>query len=708
MKLYFKVFRAPYNYTNLAVYKTFFIILFIVLVISTLSAFTIYFTGLSKDENIHFRRIELNVHKAPQVEVASSIILKKRNVNCTHWDCFNIYKCGHTGHDRITVYVYPIKKYVSRDGIPAAPLFSKEYFDLIKAILNSKYYTVNPNEACIFVSTIDTLNQDKININVTSAALHSLPFWNGGANHIIFNMLLGSSSDLSTVIDLDVGNAIIAGAGFDTYSFRKNFDISIPLFSPVAKLAEQDDTSQQRSWFIASSQLGIDPYYLDELQKLSYQHDNLFLILDACHNHNYTSRCEINSGKLYPYPEILRESTFCLIFRGERMGQFALLEAMAANCIPVIVMNDVVMPFNSVIDWKRAAFFVMEDYLNTLVNVLKKTSDKRIIKMRENIKFLYDSYFSSMEKIALTTLDIMQDRIYSHWSKMYDDWNLPFTQRMKNPLFLPHTAPKSHGFTAVILTYDRVESLFTLIRRISKVPSLMKILVIWNNQGKHPPPLSEFPKISKPVKIIRTRANKLSNRFFPYKEIETEAILHIDDDIVMLTADELEFGYEVWREFPDRIVGFPSRTHIWDNVTRSWKYESEWTNEISMVLTGAAFLHKYWSYMYSKKLTPEIKDWVDENMNCEDIAMNFLVANATNQPPIKVTPRKKFKCPECTNNEMLSADMGHMIERSQCVDRFAKIFGRMPLQSVEFRADPVLFKDPFPEKLKRFNDIGSL
>lgn len=57
---------------------------------------------------------------------------------------------------------------------------------------------------------------------------------------------------------------------------------------------------------------------------------------------------------------------------------------------------------------------------------------------------------------------------------------------------------------------------------------------------------------------------------------------------------------------------------------------------------------------------------------------------------------------------MLSADIGHMIERSQCVDRFAKIFERMPLQSVEFRADPVLFKDPFPEKLKRFNDIGSL
>ena len=34
-------------------------------------------------------------------------------------------------------------------------------------------------------------------------------------------------------------------------------------------------------------------------------------------------------------------------------------------------------------------------------------------------------------------------------------------------------------------------------------------------------------------------------RFFPYKEIETEAIFSLDDDIVMLTADEIEFGFEV-------------------------------------------------------------------------------------------------------------------------------------------------------------------
>lgn len=74
--------------------------------------------------------------------------------------------------------------------------------------------------------------------------------------------------------------------------------------------------------------------------------------------------------------------------------------------------------------------------------------------------------------------------------------------------------------------------------------------------------MSDFPPISKPIKIIKTKANKLSNRFYPYEEIETEGILTIDDDIVMLTSDELQFGYEVWREFPDRIVGRFSFTTV--------------------------------------------------------------------------------------------------------------------------------------------------
>ena len=55
--------------------------------------------------------------------------------------------------------------------------------------------------------------------------------------------------------------------------------------------------------------------------------------------------------------------------------------------------------------------------------------------------------------------------------------------------------------------------------------------------------------------IIKIYFHYQPARFYPYEEIDTEAVLSLDDDIDMLTSDELEFGYQVWREFPDRLVG---------------------------------------------------------------------------------------------------------------------------------------------------------
>ncbi len=64
----------------------------------------------------------------------------------------------------------------------------------------------------------------------------------------------------------------------------------------------------------------------------------------------------------------------------------------------------------------------------------------------------------------------------------------PLQKGVFSPLFLPIISPKNLGFTAVILTYDRLETLFKVINRLALVPSLSKILVVWNNQLKAPPP----------------------------------------------------------------------------------------------------------------------------------------------------------------------------------------------------------------------------
>lgn len=237
-------------------------------------------------------------------------------------------------------------------------------------------------------------------------------------------MLAGMGTDSSPVIEVGTGNAMIAGADFDTHSYRAGFDIAIPIFSPLLETMQSVSENKIRPHLVVSSQLGVDSFYMDELQQLQLINSRSILLLDECNDHNYTIRCDIQSQQTYRYPEVLQDSVFCLIFRGERMGQFALLEAMASSCIPVIVIDSVVMPFENIIDWKRAAIFVLEDYLNTLMDVLSGISQNRIIQMRKQVKFLYDKYFSSLKSIVETSLDIIQDRVFPQWGRMYDDWNV--------------------------------------------------------------------------------------------------------------------------------------------------------------------------------------------------------------------------------------------------------------------------------------------
>ncbi|KAK9412241.1 exostosin-like 3 [Crotalus adamanteus] len=257
-------------------------------------------------------------------------------------------------------------------------------------------------------------------------------------------------------------------------------------------------------------------------------------------------------------------------------------------------------------------------------------------------------------------------------------------------------------FTVVMLTYEREEVLMNSLERLNGLPYLNKVVVVWNSP-KLPSEDLLWPDIGVPIVVVRTEKNSLNNRFLPWDEIETEAILSIDDD-AHLRHDEIMFGFRVWREARDRIVGFPGRYHAWDIPHQSWLYNSNYSCELSMVLTGAAFFHKYYAYLYSYVMPQAIRDMVDEYINCEDIAMNFLVSHITRKPPIKVTSRWTFRCPGCP--QALSHDDSHFHERHKCINFFVKVYGYMPLLYTQFRVDSVLFKTRLPhDKTKCFKFI---
>ena len=63
-------------------------------------------------------------------------------------------------------------------------------------------------------------------------------------------------------------------------------------------------------------------------------------------------------------------------------------------------------------------------------------------------------------------------------------------------------------------------------------------------------------------KDVRKQRMTLSSRFLPSPLIKTQAILSLDDDAA-ITTEEIDFAFGVWRHFPDRIVGYPARSHYY-------------------------------------------------------------------------------------------------------------------------------------------------
>lgn len=98
--------------------------------------------------------------------------------SCLFHTCFEINNCPFGVKDQIKVYVYPEIEFTDEETNQRySPSVSLEYKELLSAVKGSPYYEENDSRACVFVTALDTLNQDKVNVGLVSAMLRSLPQW---------------------------------------------------------------------------------------------------------------------------------------------------------------------------------------------------------------------------------------------------------------------------------------------------------------------------------------------------------------------------------------------------------------------------------------------------------------------------------------------------------------------------------------------------
>lgn len=158
-------------------YRNFFFVLFFIILFSLSLLTVVHYLPLkvskiSRNDPVF---VFTKLKNLPVISIKrNSPIGEPRNSKCTYYDCFNIYRCGQRDH-KIQVYVYPLKNFVDEHGDHVGPRISLEYYKILKTIVNSKYYSPNPEEACLLIPSIDTLNQNRLRLHEVSQALASLP-----------------------------------------------------------------------------------------------------------------------------------------------------------------------------------------------------------------------------------------------------------------------------------------------------------------------------------------------------------------------------------------------------------------------------------------------------------------------------------------------------------------------------------------------------
>ncbi|XP_022871503.1 glycosyltransferase family 64 protein C4-like isoform X1 [Olea europaea var. sylvestris] len=252
-------------------------------------------------------------------------------------------------------------------------------------------------------------------------------------------------------------------------------------------------------------------------------------------------------------------------------------------------------------------------------------------------------------------------------------------------------------YALLINTWKRNDLLKQSISHYASCPGLGSIHIVWSEPD---PPSDSLIKFLNHViqsdfkdgreielKFDINKEDSLNNRFKEIKDFKTDAVFSIDDDIIF-PCTTVEFAFNVWHTAQDTMVGFVPRLH-WDDrskgnrgnyMYRGW-WSVWWTGTYSMVLSKAAFFHKKYLNLYTYSMPSSIREYVTKNRNCEDIAMSFLVANATGAPPIWV----KGKIFEIGSTGISSLG-GHAEKRSHCVNKFAAEYGRMPLVSTSVKA----------------------
>ena len=378
--------------------------------------------SISAPPQIVVVNIPSNLHDTPEGDVHSQAGVKQQ-AHCVRETCLDFSKCPL--HRPFLVYVYNKHRRYSN----LFPLRERRVVDeLVSSLEEVGSLTTDPTRACLLVAIVGPLTQPLLK-NDLEERVHSLPQWNGGANHVLIGLPLDSSDSL--LRDIDTGRALVAHGVTANSHHQTHSSILLPpltIFNQDKPLWQglprhlpagrqllvyfEGQHSQEKSPLLASSDLDTIAGALSDRIK-----DELF-IKTSC------SPLAAESERVFPGEWLLCGSaeqrhshlihaTFSLVLGNGGRGLSGpqtytrLMETLRYGAIPVIVGVGQ-LPLDTVIDWKLAAVVIPSSQLGQIHLYLKSLTDDSILSFRRQGRFLWETYFSSLHRVLNSVISIVR------------------------------------------------------------------------------------------------------------------------------------------------------------------------------------------------------------------------------------------------------------------------------------------------------------
>uniref|UniRef100_A0A0N5ARL5 Exostosin domain-containing protein n=1 Tax=Syphacia muris TaxID=451379 RepID=A0A0N5ARL5_9BILA len=457
--------------------------------------------------------------------------------SCTVDTCVNLMPCS-IYDNQLTVYVEPLIKVVDERGAVITPNPSKEFLKIRSIILASKYAVNNAKDACLVVPGFDTLNL--LRFPYSMALNHALQATTKMTTPLIF-VFMGAR--------IPAGKAIAARSQTYDSSFRHNYDIAIPFWHDDVE--NISITPRNMSWFLTVISYGLQADGRERV-RANFVGKLDVLILESCSTVD-RAFCDV-SGKQLQIIQVFRQSKFVMLFDGNTAFEWLLVVALKLSTIPVIISSQPNLPFDDILDWNKLSFLYYVGTINNIYDVLKNIEAWRTDDLRKMGKFVYNKYFASLEKITLTTLEVLQKKLVASSSSFQKEWNRDFVgfigmlfvlQQLSKPLFVPRIAPLQN-FTAVVSCDPfSKESLLLWLDVLDKVGSLGRIIVIIPDSFALALTELDLRQYKRSVSGILVEKSGIPIRFTNFLEITSEAIFSVNAVVQELSVDQIEYGYQV-------------------------------------------------------------------------------------------------------------------------------------------------------------------